>query len=244
MRRFKAKQDTKIKLKEVDSSQLKKGEFFDVEEGTIIETDDYIKQAIDGKHLLITQVSRIFGDHWEEIKPEIKEIVSKSVCDKFFGRDLTTNQYSDLMRCLETFQINTKSRIHHFFAQIHHESGGLKWMRELADGRAYEGRQDLGNTQPGDGPRYKGAGVIQLTGRHNYQAFSNYMKDPDIMDGVNYVATTYPFTSAGFWWHNNKMNSLCDTNPSVDAVTKRVNGGYNGLEDRKHQYNRIVSLLP
>ncbi|MEA5510471.1 hypothetical protein VB715_11910 [Crocosphaera sp. UHCC 0190] len=78
MRRFQAKQDTKIKLKEVDSSQLKKGELFDVEKDTIIETDDYIKQAIDGKHLLITQVSRIFGDHWEEIKPELRVFILAS----------------------------------------------------------------------------------------------------------------------------------------------------------------------
>ena len=56
------------------------------------------------------------------------------------------------------------------------------------------------------------------------------------MEGVDYVAKTYPFTSAGYWWVSNKMNELCDTNPTVEQVTLRVNGGYNGLTDREHYY--------
>ena len=72
-------------------------------------------------------------------------------------------------------------------------------MKELASGSAYEGRKDLGNKHSGDGPRYKGAGVIQLTGRSNYQAFSDFIQDPKVMDGVDYVSMTYPFSSAGFW---------------------------------------------
>ena len=116
-------------------------------------------------------------------------------------------------------------------------------MKELASGKAYEYRSDLGNNQLGDGPRYKGAGYIQLTGRANYQDFCDYMGDPRIMDGVEYVANTYPFTSAGFWWSNNKMNALCDSGASVEKVTRRVNGGYNGLEDRKYYYARTVEVI-
>jgi putative chitinase len=113
----------------------------------------------------------------------------------------------------------------------------------LASGDAYEGRSDLGNTHSGDGPRYKGAGYIQLTGRANYQAFANYIKDPEVMDGVAYVSSRYPFTSAGFWWMNNQMNALCDKNPTVEQVTLIVNGGYNGLDDRKMYYKRCCNVI-
>ena len=131
-------------------------------------------------------------------------------------------------------------------AQTAHESGGGKWKKELSDGWYLEGRTDIGNTQPGDGPKYKGAGYIQLTGRANYQDFSNWKKtDTRIMDiGCDHVAEVYPFTSAGFWWTNNRMNELCDTNPSVEQVTLRVNGGYNGLEDRKYYYGRCERYIP
>ena len=152
----------------------------------------------------------------------------------------------ELNRCLQEWDITNTLRIRHFLAQTAHESGGGKWKKELSDGWYLEGRTDIGNTQPGDGPKYKGAGYIQLTGRANYQAFSNWKKtDTRIMDiGCDHVAEVYPFTSAGFWWTNNKMNELCDTNPSVEQVTLRVNGGYNGLEDRKYYYGRCERYIP
>ena len=90
---------------------------------------------------------------------------------------------------------------------------------------------------------YKGAGYIQLTGKYNYTKFSEYVSDPKVMGGVDYVAKTYPFTSAGFWWHNNRMNDLCDRNPSVEEVTRRVNGGYNGLADRKYYHGRCIEVI-
>lgn len=153
------------------------------------------------------------------------------------------SEVDELNRCLEQFGITTVPRIRHFLSQTAHESGGGRWKKELASGWDYEGRTDLGNTQPGDGPRFKGAGYIQLTGRYNYQAFANFVKDPLVMQGVNYVADKYPFTSAGFWWRSNKMNELCDRNPTVEQVTRRVNGGYNGLEDRKMYYNRCLDVI-
>ena len=151
----------------------------------------------------------------------------------------------ELNRCLEKYNITTPLRIRHFLSQTAHESGGGKWKKELSDGWYLEGRTDIGNTETGDGPKYKGAGYIQLTGRYNYQAFSDFIvNDPNIMDiGVDHVAAVYPFTSAGFWWTNNNMNSLCDTNPSVEQVTLRVNGGYNGLEDRKYYYGRCERYI-
>ena len=161
-------------------------------------------------------------------------------CDKSLIKDW---EISELNQCLKKFNITTPSRIEHFLAQTAHESGGGKYVKELASGADYEGREDLGNTQPGDGPKYKGAGYIQLTGRANYQAFANYIKDPRVMEGVDYVSQHYPFSSAGFWWMNNGMNQLCDSNPTVAQVTKRVNGGYTGLQDREDYYNRAKKVI-
>lgn len=156
---------------------------------------------------------------------------------------IESSEVDELNRCLKQFNITTPVRIRHFLSQISHESGGGRYKKELATGDAYEGRRDLGNIQPGDGRKYKGAGYIQLTGRANYQDFANFIKDPKVMDGVNYVAEKYPFTSAGFWWSNNKMNELCDKNPTVEQVTLRVNGGYNGLADRKMYYARCLDVI-
>jgi putative chitinase len=151
----------------------------------------------------------------------------------------------ELHKCLTTFSITTKVRIRHFLAQCSHESNGGRWMKELASGADYEGRKDLGNTQNGDGPRYKGAGFIQVTGRYNYQQFANYIKDPNVMNGVNYVAENYPFTISGFWWMTNKMNELCDSGATCRQVSARVNGRdpANGLADREKYYKRCCEVI-
>ena len=177
---------------------------------------------------------------------EQKELVSKSDlahiwnCAESLIKDW---EVAEMNKCLYTFDIITPVRIRHFLSQTAHESGGGRYMQELASGKAYEFRADLGNTVPGDGPKYKGAGYIQLTGRYNYKKFSDAIKDPRVMEGVEYVAKTYPFTSAGFWWSSNKMNELCDSGASVEKVTKRVNGGYNGLSDRKYYYERCLKVI-
>ena len=150
----------------------------------------------------------------------------------------------ELNACLRRFQITNKPRLRHFLSQTAHESGGGRYKKEIASGADYEGRSDLGNIRKGDGPRYKGAGYIQLTGRYNYQRFSDFIKDQKVMTGVDYVAKNYPFTSAGYWWQSNRMNPLCDTNPSVRTVTLRVNGGVNGLADREMYYARCLRALP
>jgi predicted chitinase len=161
-------------------------------------------------------------------------------CDKGLIKDW---EITELNQCLKKFNITTPARIEHFLAQTAHESGGGRYVKEIASGEEYNGREDLGNTQPGDGPKYRGAGYIQLTGRANYQEFANYMKDPRVMEGVDYVSQHYPFTSAGFWWQSNHMNELCDGNPTVAQVTKRVNGGLNGLEDRENYYLRSKKVI-
>ena len=179
-------------------------------------------------------------------KPEVTTLITKKQLAYVWNVDevwISDAVIVDLNRCLRTFKIDTQPRMRHFISQISHESGGGKWMKELASGDAYEGRIDLGNTQQGDGRKYKGAGFIQLTGRSNYSAFSKFMNDPKIMNGVDYVAFAYPATSGGFFWYNNNMNDLCDKNPSVEQVTRRVNGGTTGLSDRQKYYKRACDII-
>jgi predicted chitinase len=216
-----------------------------VEQGKNVVYDRWILEkrwTVDGPN---TGWGRLFFPKKQQ-PTENKTYVTKSQLAEIWNCNeslIKDDEVVELNECLETFNITTTSRIRHFLSQISHESGGGRYKKEIASGAAYEGRTDLGNTQPGDGRKYKGAGYIQLTGRSNYKAFSDFIKDPKVMDGVDYVAEKYPFTSAGFWWKNNKMNELCDKNPSVADVTKRVNGGYNGLVDRQFYYNIALKVI-
>lgn len=171
------------------------------------------------------------------------KIITELQAETIFGRQITTAQLSDLNSCLQRFEINTPARLRMFCAQICHESGNLKWMKELASGEAYEGRADLGNNQPGDGRKFRGAGVIQLTGRANFQAFCNYVKDPRIMEGCNYVSQVFPFTSAGFFWMRNHINKVIDNGGDIYRVTKIINGGQNGISDRIKHYQRVSKVI-
>lgn len=175
-----------------------------------------------------------------------RTLVSAAQALSVFGRPPAALQLADLNACLWRFGITTPARIRHFLAQVGHESGGLKWMLELASGEAYEGRRDLGNTQPGDGPRFKGAGAIQLTGRDNYQRFADFIRDQEVMTGATYVANRYPFTSAGFWWHRNAMNAFVDQGATCRQVSAKVNGRdpANGLADREAYYTRALGAIP
>ena len=127
-------------------------------------------------------------------------------------------------------------------ANILHETANLKYMKEIADGWAYEGRSDLGNVQPGDGPKYKGAGVLQLTGRYNYSRLSKALDDSRVMEGVNYVSTTYPFMSAKTWIEENDLLWIAQ-NMGFDSVCHRINGGWNGYEDRLAKYQVCQRVL-
>lgn len=178
--------------------------------------------------------------------PATSQMISMTQATAVFTRAPRDSQLADLNSCLQRFLINTPARIRHFLAQVGHESGGLRWMMELASGDAYEDRKDLGNARSGDGPRYKGAGAIQLTGRYNYQQFADFIKDQNVMDGAAYVANKYPFTSAGFWWHLNGINAYCDSGATCRQISARVNGRdpANGLADREAYYARAAAAFP
>lgn len=152
-------------------------------------------------------------------------------------------EIDELNLCLAKYEITTPQRIRHFLSQTAHESGGGRYKKELASGAAYEFREDLQNDEVGDGPKYKGAGYIQLTGKYNYSRLSAYLDDPQVMNGVDYVAENYPFTSAGYWWMDNRMNEFIDDGADVIAVTKRINGGTNGLADRQQYYDTCLEVI-
>lgn len=171
-------------------------------------------------------------------------VIRKEQAEAVFGRKITERQFLDLNYCLTIFQINTIKRVKHFLSQVGHESAGLRYSTELASGAAYEWRKDLGNVRAGDGRLFKGGGYLQLTGRANYQLLANAVQDPKVMTGgAVYVGSVYPFTSAGVWWQKNRMNALIDGGAGVLQVTKRVNGGTNGLADRQHYYDKATQVF-
>lgn len=144
---------------------------------------------------------------------------------------------------LRTYGIlDTPLRLAHFMAQLAHESGGFRYMEEIASGAAYEGRADLGNTQAGDGKRYKGRGPIQLTGRANYRTFGRKV-GIDIEAHPEVVALpSFGLLVACMFWDAKGLNALADAD-DLEAVTRRVNGGLNGLADRQTYLIKAKGLL-
>lgn len=154
-----------------------------------------------------------------------------------------------LTKAMQLFGIDTPKRQAAFLAQVAHESGRLRWVRELASGTAYEGRADLGNVVPGDGVRYKGRGLLQTTGRSNYRelrkklAAVGYEDVPDFeampqnLEGAEWAAA-----SAGLYWATRKLNQFAD-NDDFTMLTRRINGGTNGLDDRLVCWARAKGVL-
>jgi putative chitinase len=140
------------------------------------------------------------------------------------------------------YEINSALRIAHCLAQLGHESAGFRTTEEFASGAAYEGRKDLGNTQPGDGKRYKGRGLIQLTGRANYREFGKRM-GVDLENNPETAAE--PLLSlkiACEYWKERKINGPADRDDLI-TVTKKINGGTNGLDDRRNYLRKAKDEL-
>lgn len=159
-----------------------------------------------------------------------------------FARAQASRFLEPLNAAMSEFDINTPARQAAFLAQIGHESGQFRYVRELASGQAYEGRADLGNTQPGDGQRYKGRGLIQITGRANYTACMmaldiNCVLEPELLE-----QPTNACRSAGWFWKTRGLNELADEGRFV-LITKRINGGLNGIEDRQALYAQAKQVF-
>jgi predicted chitinase len=147
-----------------------------------------------------------------------------------------------IQQAMAEFGITSYWRETAFLAQLAHESAELRYMEEIASGAAYEGRANLGNTQPGDGKRFKGRGPIQLTGRANYKRYGDLL-GLDLVNNPTQAATPeVGFRIAGQFWKLNGLNELAD-NQDIRGITKRINGGYNGLDDRIKYYERAKKVL-
>jgi putative chitinase len=141
------------------------------------------------------------------------------------------------------YGITTPLQMAHYIAQLGHESMSFLYTEELASGAAYEGRKDLGNKVAGDGQRFKGRGLIQLTGRANYTAYSkftgiDYLSDPTRLSTDPMVAVDV----SCWFWKDHGLAALAERD-DVKAVTKRINGGYNGLDDRMQNLRRAKAVL-
>jgi putative chitinase len=142
------------------------------------------------------------------------------------------------------YEINTERRVEHFLAQSLHEADGFRTLSEYASGDAYDTRTDLGNTpqKDGDGRKYKGRGIFQTTGKTNYRAAGKAMG----IDAINHpelLATPrYAVWSACIYWQSRKLNEWADRD-DIRTITRKINGGYNGLDDRVAYLYRVRRFI-
>ncbi len=151
-----------------------------------------------------------------------------------------------LNTAMNRYQIVGAKRVAAFIAQIGHESGQLKYAKEIwgptvAQTR-YEGRADLGNTEPGDGSKYRGRGLIQITGRANYKACGealglDLVNEPELLEKPQHACM-----SAAWFWATKGLSTLADEG-KLETITRRINGGRNGLADRQMLYARALKVL-
>lgn len=180
----------------------------------------------------------------------------------------------DLEVTLPEFGIaDSKVRLAHFFSQVLHESGLMRFDMENLNysaralrsvfrrhfqteeeaqeyarkpekiaNKVYANRMGNGPEESGDGWKYRGRGLIQLTGKNNYQAFAEWVEDDRIMDDPDLVASEYAVHSAVFYWDTHNLNEIADQD-DVETLTRRINGGVNGLSHRKELLIKANGLL-
>ena len=158
-----------------------------------------------------------------------------------------------LTAAMTEFAINTPARAAAFLAQLAHESGQFRFMEEIWGPTDAQRRYEpvtklsaaLGNTDAGDGKRFKGRGPIQLTGRANYQRFGNLLSVDLLADPARAASPEVAFRVAGLFWSKKGLNELADvaTADAFTAITKRINGGTNGLADRQMFYATARTVL-
>lgn len=143
-----------------------------------------------------------------------------------------------LEKWMNFYEINTPRRSRYFLAQIAHESAQLRYTEELASGAAYDTGAKaiaLGNTpaKDGDGQKYKGRGLLQITGTTNYKAVSKALGVDFLADPKLLATPTYAVRSACWWWKSHGLNELADQD-QFTKVTRIINGGLNGKAEREH----------
>lgn len=165
----------------------------------------------------------------------------KTICPS--AQVVNIKKYIDLLNnAMPRYDINTHHRIASFLAQLLHESGSFMYVKEIASGKAYEGRKDLGNIEVGDGVKFKGRGLIQLTGRANYKQIGkdfgiDLINQPELLETPKWAVE-----SACHFWKSHNLNDISDKYDIV-RVTKIINGGKNGLAERTHYYEQAKNVL-
>ena len=150
--------------------------------------------------------------------------------------------YHPILRTLAEFDLTTPLRQAHFLAQLCHESGSFNYLEELASGEDYEWRDDLGNVQAGDGVRFKGRGLIQITGRANYGDCGDALGQDLIATPTRLADPDLACRSAGWFWNTRYLSAFADRD-DVDTITYRINGGYNGYDERVEFLNAAKAVL-
>jgi predicted chitinase len=158
-----------------------------------------------------------------------------------------------LQAAMTEFEIDRPAREAAFIAQLAHESGELRFMEEIWGPTAAQRRYEppstlatkLGNTETGDGKRFKGRGPIQITGRANYKRFGDLLGLDLVADPPRAAAPDVAFRVAGLFWSKKGLNALADlaTAESFREITRRINGGFNGLADRQRFYEVARTVL-
>lgn len=167
--------------------------------------------------------------------------IIKAICPS--SQKINIVKYLDFLNnAMARYEINTPHRIASFIAQLLHESGGFMYVKEIASGSAYEGRKDLGNTEAGDGRRFKGRGLIQLTGRANYKQVGkdfglDLIGNPELLETPKWAVE-----SACHFWKSHGLNEICEKYDIV-KVTKIINGGRNGLIERTQYFEKAKEIL-
>ena len=224
-------------------------QWFDPKNVNHLEAVDLLEQAM--PETLLRDASAWVRKYREPVPTPVVEApawpITKEEMGKIMGcsvESLPDSLMDDFARCVANCEMD-KLEMVYFLGQCGHESAGLRYPVEIHDGSNYEGRKDLGNTQPGDGVKFAGTGWLQVTGRANHQGFADYMAsigqpDPKIMEiGKTYSSEKYPWSMAGNWWRNAGMKAMCEarkecTNYQIDEIGARVNGRMrpNGADDR------------
>ena len=150
--------------------------------------------------------------------------------------------YHPILRTLAEFDLTTPLRQAHFLAQLCHESGSFNYLEELASGEDYEWRDDLGNVQEGDGVRFKGRGLIQITGRSNYHDCGEALGLDLIETPTRLADPDLACRSAGWFWNTRHLSAFADRD-DVDTITYRINGGYNGYDERVEFLHAAKAIL-
>jgi predicted chitinase len=158
-----------------------------------------------------------------------------------------------LQAAMTEFAIETPARIAAFVAQLAHESGQFRFMEEIwgptTAQRRYEPSSTLaatlGNTDSGDGERFKGRGPIQITGRANYRRFGDLLGVDLVADPARAARPELAFRIAGLFWSRKGLSELADraTDEAFREITRRINGGFNGLDDRRKVYGVARTVL-